>query len=708
MDSKKWIVRYIELALDVVVMFIAYAVANKIKFGGFRTGILYPEGRYLTLFLIEMAAYGIISLLFFVNDNLLQRNAMQEILALIKLYAYTVALTALFIYFTKSAEYYSREQMIWFFIISFVLVFGVRQWLKRIITKSYHRSGANEKIMLVTTSDQAERVVKRIKETRNWYFRISGIAILDQNRIGDVVNKIDVVADAANLLEMISTSEIDSVFLHIPDDFPFAYKKFISDVRSMGKTIHMNIDEYELHSGAKQLQFLGKYAVVSWTGKYYRLRELVIKRLMDVVAGLLGSVLMIVFWPLLALCHLVEGDRGHTLLQVVRVGKNGRRFYMYKFRVMYQDAEERYLVWKMEGAHGTDPRYSRTGKLIKALGIELLPNAWNMLWGDMSVVGAIAPSLPDFIGYSREQRKGLRLKPGVTGFYRAFYKERGIEALQQECDDYYIEEYSTRLDLQILGRAFLNKFTTKRSMRDHAADFYDEMNFLADIRADEAPLVYEDGYFEEELRTKKTPPFYAVLKRTFDIVSSLLALIVLSPVFLLLAVLVRWEDGGSVFYGHTRVGYHGKKITVYKFRSMKMRVGDLEKILTPEQLEQYKKEFKIDNDPRITKIGNILRKTSLDELPQLFNILKGDLSVIGPRPIVAKETAIYGRRVAKLLSVKPGLTGYWQAYARNNATYESGERQKMEMYYVDNRSLWLDIKILFRTVVSVIKRDGAE
>ena len=148
------------------------------------------------------------------------------------------------------------------------------------------------------------------------------------------------------------------------------------------------------------------------------------------------------------------------------------------------------MEWKMDGSTGKDPRYSRVGSVIKALGIELLPNAWNVLWGDMSIVGAKAPSLPDFIGYSKEQRKGLRLKPGVTGFWRAYYKERGIEALQQECDDYYIEEYSTRLDLQIIGRAFLNKFTSKRIYRDHSVDFEDEMAFLADIQADEAPLVY--------------------------------------------------------------------------------------------------------------------------------------------------------------------------------------------------------------------------
>ena len=120
-------------------------------------------------------------------------------------------------------------------------------------------------------------------------------------------------------------------------------------------------------------------------------------------------------------------------------------------------------------------------------------------------------------------------------------------------------------------------------------------------------------------------------------------------------------------------------------------------------------EFKINNDPRITKIVNILRKTSVDELPQLFNILKGDISIVGPRPIVEKELAMYYKgNEAKLLSVKPGLTGYWQAYARNNATYESGDRQSMYMHYVENASLLFDIKILFRTVYAVMKRDGAQ
>ena len=201
---------------------------------------------------------------------------------------------------------------------------------------------------------------------------------------------------------------------------------------------------------------------------------------------------------------------------------------------------------------------------------------------------------------------------------------------------------------------------------------------------------------------------YLFFKRLLDICLSLGAIIVLSPVLLILTVLVIADDGGSPFYGHKRVGKNGNYVTIYKFRSMRQDAGDLAKLLTPEQLEQYRREFKIDNDPRITKIGNFIRKTSLDELPQLFNILFGSLSVVGPRPIVTEETKIYGDEIGKLLSVKSGLTGYWQAYARNNATYESGERQKMEMYYVDHASLLLDIKIVFKTFSSVLKREGAQ
>ncbi|MBQ8885409.1 MAG: sugar transferase [Clostridia bacterium] len=185
-------------------------------------------------------------------------------------------------------------------------------------------------------------------------------------------------------------------------------------------------------------------------------------------------------------------------------------------------------------------------------------------------------------------------------------------------------------------------------------------------------------------------------------------MIIFSWLYLILAIAVKLSDGGKVFYKHKRVGKNWRKISVTKFRSMKKNADQLEKMLTEEQLKQYKEEFKIDNDPRITKVGNFLRKTSLDELPQIWDIFVGKMSVVGPRPLMEEEVKDkYGADGDKLLSVKPGMVGWWAVNGRNNSTYTSGERQALELYYVDHCSVWLDIKIMFKAVFSVLKRDGA-
>lgn len=218
--------------------------------------------------------------------------------------------------------------------------------------------------------------------------------------------------------------------------------------------------------------------------------------------------------------------------------------------------------------------------------------------------------------------------------------------------------------------------------------------------------------------------FYAVIKRCFDFLSGLLASIILLLPMLVVGLLVIIKSPGSPFYKQKRVGKNGKTLKIWKFRSMKTGADKLERYLTPEQIEIYKKEYKLEDDPRLIGykhegdgkdgkcFGAKIRRTSLDELPQiLFNIcILGNMSVVGPRPLLKEEIEKYysEEEQKKFMSVKPGLTGYWQAYARNNATYKSGERQKMELYYIENRSIWLDIKILFKTVVSVFKRDGAK
>ena len=174
-------------------------------------------------------------------------------------------------------------------------------------------------------------------------------------------------------------------------------------------------------------------------------------------------------------------------------------------------------------------------------------------------------------------------------------------------------------------------------------------------------------------------------------------------------MLIKYFSAVVTFYKHKRVGLNGKTIYITKFRSMKKDADKLFHLLTPEQLEQYKREFKIDNDPRITKIGNFLRKTSLDELPQIWDIFVGRISIVGVRPLMAKEIVQkYGDNTGKLLSIKPGMIGWWAANGRSKCTYESGKRQELELYYVERCSIGLDIKIIFKTIFGVLKRDGAQ
>ena len=198
---------------------------------------------------------------------------------------------------------------------------------------------------------------------------------------------------------------------------------------------------------------------------------------------------------------------------------------------------------------------------------------------------------------------------------------------------------------------------------------------------------------------------YYIIKRIIDIIGALCGILLLSPVMIVIAIMNKLDSKGPVFFGHKRLGMNGEFIKVYKFRTMLPNAEELLKKLTPEQEKEFQKNFKLENDLRVTNFGQLLRKTSLDELPQLLNILKGNMSIVGPRPIIEKEIEKYGIYGDKLLSVKPGLTGNWQASGRSDTTYE--ERVHLDMDYIDYRSIWMDIMIIFKTVGVVVRKQGA-
>lgn len=201
---------------------------------------------------------------------------------------------------------------------------------------------------------------------------------------------------------------------------------------------------------------------------------------------------------------------------------------------------------------------------------------------------------------------------------------------------------------------------------------------------------------------------YRFFKRAFDIFASGLFLLLFCWLYVILAIAVKLSDGGPVLYKHERVGKNGKTFYLPKFRSMRVDADKLESVLTPEEYREYMTEFKLEHDPRITKVGDFLRKTSLDELPNIWMIFTGKLSLVGPRPLIREEVETkFGSAAEKLLSVKPGMIGWWAANGRNLRTYDSGERQQLELYYVEHCSFLLDIKIIGKTAVGVCKRTGA-
>ncbi len=210
-----------------------------------------------------------------------------------------------------------------------------------------------------------------------------------------------------------------------------------------------------------------------------------------------------------------------------------------------------------------------------------------------------------------------------------------------------------------------------------------------------------------QLRNNLASGLYRTLKRTFDIVVSSALLALLSPLLAYVALKIS-KDGGPPIFGHTRIGRDGKAFKCLKFRSMVVNAQEiLSKLLAtdPEAKAEWDKDFKLKNDPRINEIGHFLRKTSLDELPQLWNVLKGEMSLVGPRPIVQDELSRYGDDVAYYLLARPGMTGLWQVSGRNNVDYAT--RVYLDSWYVKNWSLWSDIAILFKTVGVVTDRSGA-
>lgn len=227
------------------------------------------------------------------------------------------------------------------------------------------------------------------------------------------------------------------------------------------------------------------------------------------------------------------------------------------------------------------------------------------------------------------------------------------------------------------------------------------------VKRSQEPLLQTRGQSKGLLLARLDREF---AKRLFDVVFSLLVLTLFSPVYLLLGLIIALSSPGPIFYVQERVGKNYKPFHCIKFRTMVVNADEMLTELiaaSPGLRQEFEDNFKLKQDPRITRIGYFLRLTSLDEFPQFWNVLKGEMSVVGPRPLVAEELPRYGRHIDKVLTIKPGITGLWQVSGRNDIPYN--RRVQIDLYYANSHNMWLDLWVILKTIVVVImpKNNGA-
>ncbi len=415
-------------------------------------------------------------------------------------------------------------------------------------------------------------------------------------------------------------------------------------------------------------------------GKLYKAIYHMVKRIFDFILSLCALVVLSPLLLIVCLAIKIE-TKGPAIFTQMRIGKNGKLFKLYKFRTMVMGADEKLkellqndkearMEYKINKKLKNDPRITKVGKFLRNTSIDELPQLLNVLKGDMSLIGP-RPYLPrekeDMVGYYDYI---IQNKPGITGLWQnantfgTVNLGQGIASIETAV----LEQRKSNLPIVV-----------------------DEINEKARI-----------------IKEVKRKLFFAI-KRFFDLCCSLIGLVFLLPVALLTKIAyVLTGDTKSIFYKQKRIGKNGKLIYIYKFRSMIHNADEVLKELLKDP--KYKKEWdlnqKFEHDPRITKIGNILRKTSLDELPQLINVLKGDMSMIGPRPLVEGELDAHNGDHKIYESVRPGISGWWAANGRSATTYV--ERLELEYYYCENCSLILDIKCFFLTIVAVVFKKGAK
>lgn len=440
---------------DLVSIPVAFLVATYLRFGNFRD--MGDKNVHFLVCLCLMLFCTIYSFFIDWNRNFLKRDFTRESWAVLQYNGIMIMVISVLLFATEWGNVFSRLTLGFFFFLNLALSLSVHMLVKKIL-RTYYASEYNAvKVMVVTQSNLIDETLDRLERDLEIYYQIVALACIDYDMENRRVRGIPVVAGKRDLLEVATQMALDEVFLNLPGISQSSMEDIIHGFEDMGVDCHYSLELPGVEANCSKVESFGNYTVITYTRFQSSYKRMMIKRVMDMVGGLVGMLITLCFFPFVALAIKLD-SKGPVLFSQMRIGRNGRRFKIYKFRSMYVDAEERKkdlearnemqgLMFKMEN----DPRITKVGAFLRKTSIDELPQFYNVFKGDMSLVGTRPPTADEFEQYNQYYRRRLSMTPGLTGMWQVSGRSE-IENFDDvvKYDLMYIDNWSLRLDVKIL------------------------------------------------------------------------------------------------------------------------------------------------------------------------------------------------------------------------------------------------------------------
>lgn len=442
--------------VDLISLMLCYLIVSFVWFSLINTVNDYTQEKMVGNLGTLAVAFCIAFFWFNMNRYFLKRSALEEFMNVCKVDVVLAACVTLLIYLTHGADEFARSVFILTIVANVAVDTLFRDILKKLLKKYYMTQ--KSRVLLITTSDRAKYVIKHLNTADNWESQICGVVIIDKSMVGQKIEGVSVVADWDSMMKYAKREAIDEVFFHLPYNTGRSFHPYVKTLEDMGITVNINLNvldqfrNYNLH-----VRKIGDFPVVTMAITFIDSEKLWLKRCIDIVGALVGCLITLIAIIFVGPAIYIESP-GPIFFKQKRVGRNGRPFEIYKFRSMYMDAEERKkelmaqnemqgFMFKMEN----DPRITKVGKFIRSTSIDELPQFFNVLKGDMSLVGTRPPTMDEFKQYEGYHKRRLSMKPGITGMWQVSGRS-DITDFEEvvRLDTKYIDEWSLALDIKIL------------------------------------------------------------------------------------------------------------------------------------------------------------------------------------------------------------------------------------------------------------------